>query len=176
MSNQSGDWGQEEELEIVSKTTIKREMKALQEIGETLVALSPKDLAKIPIESEQLVDAICLARNINAHGGKKRQLQYIGKLMRNIDPEPITRALRLFRDGQKQAANQFHQLEEIRDQLITDGPNGIEAIVNLFPQTDRQHLRQLVLQAKREEKKQKPPAARRKIFKYLRELDSQSNN
>lgn len=175
MSEELDGWGNEEELEAASKTAIKREMLALQEIGETLVALSPRDFKKIPIESESLYDAITLAQNINAHSGKKRQLQYIGKLMRNIDPQPIIRALQLIQDGQKEVARQFHQLEEMRDNLITAGPKGIEIIVDLYPDADRRHLRQLVLQAKREEKQQKPPTASRKIFKYLRELENQAD-
>jgi len=168
------NWGNEEEPEIVSKTMIKREMHALQEIGETLVGLSPKDLKKIPIDNQELVDTISLARNVNAHGGKKRLLQYIGKLMRKIDSEPIIRALHDLQDGQKEATQHFHQLEHLRDNVVAEGPKGIERIIELYPYADRQHLRQLVLQAKREEKQQKPPAASRKIFKYIRELDEQA--
>lgn len=171
MSNKPEDWSSQEEPEIVSKTAIKREMHALQEIGETLVTLSPKDLKKIPIENQELVDTISLARNVTAHGGKKRLLQYIGKLMRKIDPEPIIGALRELQDGQKEATQHFHNLEQLRDELLAEGPKGIETIIALYPLADRQHLRQLVLQAKREEKNQKPPAASRKIFKYIRELD-----
>ncbi len=174
MSKGPEDWGREEEPEVISKTTIKREMHALQVIGETLVALSPKDLKKIPIENEELVETISLARNVTAHGGKKRLLQYIGKLMRKIDPEPIIRALRDLQDGQKEAAQHFHNLEILRDKLVAEGPGGIESIIELYPLADRQHLRQLVLQAKREEKQLKPPAASRKIFKYIRELDEQA--
>ena len=173
MSKEPGHSTQEVESEVISKTAMKREMHALQVIGETLVDLSPKDLKKIPIESEALMDSICLARNINAHGGKKRLLQYIGKLLRKIDTKPILLALREIKDGQKEIARHFQNLERLRDNLLIDGPGYIEDIIKLYPLADRQHLRQLVLQAKRENKQHKPPAASRKIFKYIRELDEE---
>ena len=68
-------------------------MLALQELGERLVGLPESELAKIPIDDERLRDAVTTARRITARGGLRRQLQFIGKLMRSVDPEPISRSL-----------------------------------------------------------------------------------
>jgi len=154
-----------------SKSAQKREMLALQKMGETLVTLSVNELKKIPIVDEKLADAIILARTITARSGKKRQLQYIGKLMRNVDHQSIAQALEAIIAGQKENAVNFQQLEKLRDKLVETGLQGIEAIIAIYANADRQHLRQLLLQVKRESKQHKPPAASRKIFKYLRELD-----
>ena len=79
----------------VSKSERKRQMHALQDLGERLVALPEADLATIPINDERLRDAVQTARRITARGGLKRQLQFIGKLMRSIDPSPLPMGSRL---------------------------------------------------------------------------------
>jgi ribosome-associated protein len=92
----------EEFYEGPSKSEVKRQMHALQALGERLVALPDTQLAKIPIADDALAEAIQLARRIKARSGLKRQLQYIGKLMRSVDADPIAEALDLL-DGQHQA-------------------------------------------------------------------------
>ena len=98
----------------------------------------------------------------------------IGKLMRNIDPAPIEAALdNLYRE-QRESADRFHRLEQLRDDVLSQGLKGIEQVIARWPQADRQHLRQLVLQHQREVARNKPPAASRKLFRYLRELEEAS--
>lgn len=153
-----------------SKTARKKEMTALQDIGQTIVGLSAGELSTIPLEDD-LADAITTARRIKSREGLRRQMQYIGRLMRQQDTSAIELALAQLETGRKELARQFHALEEWRDQLIDQGIGSIESVVERYPEADRQHLRQLILQAGKEAAQKKPPAAARKLFRYLRELD-----
>jgi ribosome-associated protein len=145
-------------------------MHHLQSVGESLLALNERQLAQIPIDDEQLLSAIRDCRKIRSNSARKRQLQFIGKLMRNIDAAPIEQALATLHDARSRDAAQFHQLEQLREDILSLGLEGIELAVNRYPAADRQHLRQLVLQHRREVERGKPPAARRKLFRYLRDL------
>ena len=143
-------------------------MTALQVLGTRLVNLTPSQLEQIPIEDSRLQDAVLQARKITQRGGLRRQLQYIGKLMRVIDPEPIETALAKL-DGVHQAERaQLHQLEQLRDALISQGDAALPATLAAFPHADRQQLRQLVRQSDVSGPRAKEQA--RKLFKYLREL------
>jgi ribosome-associated protein len=161
---------EEDEYSGPSKSALKRQMTALQKLGQQLVGLSEAELSRIPIESEQLLHAIDEARRIRSNSAKRRQMQYIGKVMRNIDAQPIEKALADMHQQRQYSAETFHQLEQFRDQLQAEGMAAIEAVMLRFPAADRQHLRQLVRSQQREAAAGKPPAANRKIFKYLREL------
>jgi len=154
----------------LSKSERKRRMLALQELGETLVQLSEPQLANIPIEDEMLLKALSECRNIRSNSARKRQLQYIGKLMRSVDVEPIRRALDSRHQAQRADTQAFHELEQMRDAILAAGDNGIELALQRWPAADRQHIRQLVRQHSREIQQGKPPAASRKLFRYLRNL------
>ena len=160
----------DEEIIYVSKSEMKRDMTRLQELGEALVKLTDGQLAKIPIDDDALAEAINTARRIKHREGLRRQMQYIGKLMRKIDTTEIADAYQKLLDGHKEESRRFHQLEQWRDQLIEKGPSAIEEVIEQFPDADRQHLRQLIVQAAKEKKNNKPPASARKLFRYLREL------
>ncbi len=163
----------EEELyEGPSKSEVKRQMTALQKIGEELVGLSEREFAKIPIESEDLQLAIEEAHRISSNNARKRHLQYIGKVMRNIDTAPIVAALDALHQQHAQKTAAFHELEALRDQLLADGDAALEPFIAKYPQADRQHMRQLIRQHQRELAAAKPAAASRKLFKYLRQLTS----
>lgn len=154
-----------------SKSELKRQMHALQALGERLVTLPEAQLAKIPIADESLAEAIQLARRIKARSGLKRQLQYIGKLMRSIDPEPIVEALAQL-DGQHQEdAARFHQLEQLRDRLLARGDDALGEVVARYPEVDRSHLRQLIRNYHRDQQSGREKGAARAIFRYLRSLD-----
>ena len=158
-----------------SKSERKRQMTALQELGTRLVDLSDTQLKKIPIEDSRLEEAIAEARRIKAWGGLRRQLQYIGKIMRQIDPAPIQQALDEL-DGQDQRANaRFHQIERLRDDLVTQGDRAIDTVLLEFPLADRQHLRQLIRQYAHDLKAKKASTVPKKLFRYLRELDDASS-
>jgi ribosome-associated protein len=152
-----------------SKSERKREMQALQELGEAIVGLSEGELASIPLEG-LLAEAIATARRITSHEGLRRQMQYIGKLMRESDTAAIEAAYQELQNGRQLLNQRFHLLEQLRDRLIEAGPNGMNEVLVDYPDADRQHLRQLIISAAKEKEQQKPPAAARKLFKYLREL------
>lgn len=155
-----------------SKSQLKREMASLQALGERLVAMQNGQLEQLPIP-EQLLDAVHLAQRIrNTREGYRRQLQYIGKLMRGLDTEELEQALHEL-DNHNDAQNAFfHQLEKRRDDILADGDEAIQSLVEEYPAADRQRLRQLYRQAQKQQAENKPPAAARELFKYLREICS----
>jgi ribosome-associated protein len=146
-----------------SKSQRKRDMTALQKMGETLVSLPAGQLAKIPLEAT-LRDAIMQARELTAHGAIRRQLQYIGKLMRFVDPEPIQAALDDLESKSKKSKAEFHLTERWRDRLIAEDDPTIQSFIDQFPHAGRQHLRQLVRNAK------KRTTADTELFRYLRKV------
>ena len=152
-----------------SKSQRKRDMLALQKLGETLVNLSNAELAKIPLDST-LADAIAEARKITSHEGRRRQLQFIGKVMRHIDLTETQAALDklLFKDQQSKVL--FHQIERWRDRLIAEEDTTLHAFLEKFPNSDRQQLRQLVRKAKDEHKAEKNLGGEAKLFRFLREI------
>lgn len=157
-----------------SKSARKREMQSLQDLGEAIVELTDGELKTIPLD-DTLADAIAIARRIKDFTGKKRQLQFIGKLMRKLDTQAIQAAYHDLQNGQQVRNEHFHQLEKMRDQLLAEGVEAMPSVLSVFPQADRQHLRQLILAATKELSAGKPPAAARKLFKYLRELSEQQH-
>ena len=158
------------EEEAPSKSALKRRMLALQQLGEALVGLSEKQLENIRVEDERLLDAIREAKAMRSHSARRRHMQLIGKIMRDIDAEAIETALQAMDNQRKEDANSFHQLEQLRDEVMAAGVKGTELVVARWPQADRQQLRQLILQHQRESNNNKPPAASRKLFRLLREL------
>lgn len=166
--NKKAPWDEEEEIIWVSKSEMKRDMDALQKIGEELVELTPNALAKMPLDDE-MMDAIKDAQRFNKEA-RRRQLQYIGKQMRFIDIEPIQAALDKLRNKHSQHTVALKKLELKRDKLIENGDSMINAILVDHPYADRQHLRQLVRQATKEKSQEKPGKAYREIFQYLKSL------
>ena len=152
-----------------SKTQLKREAEAKQTLALQLVNLSDANLAKIPL-NEELAEGIATARRINRKkDGFRRQLQFLGKLMRNSDTQDIERALMSIANQHGQVNAHFHYLEKARDSIIEQGNDAIEAIIQKHPALERQKLRQLQRNAVKEKQLNKPPAAAREIFKYLKE-------
>lgn len=169
MTNDLFDLTPEEELPP-SRSQVKREVEALQALGERLVTLRKDQLDQMPI-SDTLRAAVDEAKRLSARSAIRRQMQYIGKLMRNEDGEAVQTAFDRF-DVTKEAHNKvFHKLEKWRDRLIGNEEGIMEVVLTEYPHTDIQHLRQLVRNAQKELSQNKPPATARKLFKYLRELE-----
>lgn len=161
---------QDEMTDEISKSEIKRQMHALQELGRRLCELRPDQQAKVPM-SEQLRRGLEESRRITSHIALKRHMQYLGKVLRSEDSDAIKHAVDLF-DTSTQAHNQrFHALENWRERLISGDNNTLQSFVESYPECDIQHLRQLIRNAQRERELGKPPAHARKLFRYLRELD-----
>jgi ribosome-associated protein len=149
-------------------------MHALQAIGEELVALEPKRVAELAAEGslpETLVEAIREARAITAWGARKRQLQYIGKLMREVDADPIRRRLDLLAHGRDADAARLHALEAWRDRLIAE-PATLDRLAGEFPHLDRPRFRALIQRARDERERGSAPRAFRELFRELKALDA----
>lgn len=153
-----------------SKSARKRQMLALQTVGESLLTLNDNQLSKIPIDDERLLSAIRECRQIRSNSARKRHLQLIGKIMRHIDPVPIEQALAALHSTQREHTAAFHQLEQLREDMLAAGVDGAELAMTRFPKADRQQLRQAILQHHREVQSHKPLSASRKLFRYLKEL------
>lgn len=165
----------EQDIEYVSKSQMKRDMLALQELGEKLVALSAEQLAQLDLPVS-LADALSQAQSIKKHGAKKRQLQFIGKLMRDVDAEEIQNQLDKITRQSAESVNQLHKIETWRERLINDGDAALTEFLKAYPTVDRQQLRTLVRSAIQEREKNKPPKFFRKIFQFIRlHVESQAN-
>ena len=152
----------------ISKTQIKREADALKLIGRDLVDLSKKQLAQIP-GSENLFHAISVAHKISGkHEALRRQIQYIGKVLRTEDTDAIRTAIDKLNNKHQQLTHATQNLELFRDQLIEEGDSKINELLEKFPQLDRQKLRQFVRQANKEKKLEKPAKAAKDLFAYLK--------
>lgn len=154
-----------------SKSALKREMTALQDMGAELVALSTDQLKKIDLPDD-LREAVRDAQRFTQHGARRRQLQYIGKLMRGLDPAPIQAALDEIKGLSAVATARMHALERLRTRFLED-EKVIGEIADAHPQADLQHLRQLRRNALKEQAQGKPPRAFRELFRTLRELYGQ---
>ena len=161
----------------VSKTRKKAEMHALQDMGEALVALDPGRLAELAADAPlppRLVEAIVEARSISAWGGRKRQLQYIGKLMRDVDPEPIRRRLDQWAHGHALDSARQHDLEQWRDRLVAE-PAALDLLAARWPRLDRPRFRALIAKAREERSRGQPPHAFRELYRELKTLDADAD-
>lgn len=163
------DWtDDEEEIIWVSKSEIKRDAEHLKKLGESLINLNPANLAKIPLD-DNVRDAIELAQKLKMEA-RRRQIQYIGKLLRNVDPEPIQEALDKVENRHNQQLALLHKLEQTRDQLVEQGDAVLNELIAEYPDLDRQHLRNLIRAAQKEKAANKPPKNYREIYQYLKSV------
>lgn len=159
----------DDEAEIVSKSQIKREMLALQELGGQLAELKDEHLAKLPL-GEKLLAAVRESRNIRQHIARKRHLKHIGKLLREEDAEAIRNGVEVLFQQDKAATARFHHMEQWRDRLLNGDNASLAEFFDAFPAADRQRIRQLVRNAQKEAAANKPPKSSRLLFKEIREL------
>ncbi len=158
------------EDEIPSKTRRKAQSHALQKLGAELVELSKERIATMKLP-ESLVEAIREAQRITAHEGRRRQMQYIGKLMRDIDPAPIQERLDAWRGQSKAEVARQHAMERQREKLIADDTALTEFALK-HPSVDLQALRNLIRNARKEAAEGRPPKAFREIFKVIRDAEA----
>ena len=152
-----------------SKSERKRQMHARQALGEELAALTNAELAEMPVPSE-LLEAIAIARRIKSREALRRQYQYIGKLMRKLETADLEDAMARRREHDHSLTRSFHELEAWRDRLISEGMPAIDEFKAAIPAADRQKLRQLSTNARKEMEQGQPPRSSRLLFRYLREL------
>ncbi|MDD2884259.1 MAG: ribosome biogenesis factor YjgA [Dechloromonas sp.] len=154
-----------------SKTKRKEAMHELRDLGAELVELSVGQLKRIDLP-ENLLTAVRDCQKITAHGARRRQMQYIGKLMRGVEEEPIRAGLALLRGESAAETARLHRLERFRTRLLEDEAVLTE-IGDTWPGIDLQHLRQLRRNALKEREGNKPPKNYRAIYQVLKELDDQ---
>lgn len=152
-----------------SKTKIKEAMHELQDLGAELVELSVGQLKRINLD-EDLLAAVRECQKITSHGARRRQIMYIGKMLRNIDEEPIRAGLALIRGDSAAENARLHRLERMRTRLLEDEAV-LSEIATAWPGVDLQHLRQLRRNALKEQEANKPPKNFRAIFQMLQDLD-----
>jgi ribosome-associated protein len=157
-----------------SKTKRKEAMHELRDLGAELVELSVGQLKRINLP-EALFDAVREAQKITAHGAHRRQLQYIGKIMRGVDDEPIREGLALLRGESVAETARLHRRERLRTRLLED-ESTLSDIAATWPGADLQHLRQLRRNALKEQEAGKPPKNFRAIFQVLKELEEGGNS
>ena len=155
-------------IEPISKTKLKAEADAQQAIGKKLITLSKEKLIKLDL-SESLFDAVIEAKRLTANGAIRRQLQYLGRLMRDVDSTRIEEQLQAWDGKNVQENARFHTMERWRTRLITE-PNALQEFLVQFPLADIQQFRTLIRNAQREELAQKAPKSSRELFKLIREL------
>ncbi|KTG25614.1 hypothetical protein AWR38_19645 [Idiomarina sp. WRN-38] len=158
----------DEQEERPSKSQLKREMHALQALGETLIAMKPAERARFPL-SDDMLRAIEETSRIRSHEGRRRHMQYVGKLIRKEDLTAIQGVFDDIEQEKEQRDHAFHRLEKWRDRLVGEGDDAVDLFMADYPNADRQALRQLVRNARKEREQGKPPTSSRKLFKHLRD-------
>ena len=157
-----------------SKSQLKRDAQALVELGEKLLKIPEQQLPQIDLP--EVVDAVLEAKKIRKGNARKRQMQFIGKLLRKSDTTALLQLINRFDASSVEHANQFHKLESWRERLITGDNSALDEIIAELPEVDIQHLRSLTRNASRERQQQEaadnpqPPVHFRKLFQYLKSL------
>jgi ribosome-associated protein len=165
----------EPEYDRPSKSQLKREMTALQKLGEDLIN-EPRDRVKRVPMPEDVRDAILECQQIKDHEGRRRQLQYVGKKMRTLDADEIAaiqRTIDSWRGLSKADTAAMHALERRREKLLTDD-GALTTLLAQHPELDAQQLRTLIRNARKEQAENKPPKAYREIFQILKQVQAKT--
>jgi ribosome-associated protein len=150
-----------------SKSARKREMIAFQDQANTLLGLPAGQLSRLPL-SDQLAEAVQLARTLKHNEARRRQLLYVGKLLRAENHQEIEQALQQTEDSNRFFRQRFQRIEKIRDELIASGDEAAQNLITDHPELDRQHLRQLIRLAQNEATTvDKTTTKKERLFKYL---------
>lgn len=155
---------------VVSKSQRRRDALEVRSLAARLIALGEAGLGRMPLEDD-LREAIGEARQIRSNVARKRQLQYVAKLLRRIDPEPILEAMDSTLDEARHLTARQHRAEAWRDALLERGDAALGELAAQRGDTDRQAIRQLLRNARSEAGKDRPPAAARALFRLLRGMD-----
>ena len=159
-----------EEYRGPSKSMLKRDAAAAQDLGTRLIALREADLIALNLP-ETLHDAILLAKRITSRGGLARQRQYIGKLMREVDPAPIEAALSVESRASAVDAEKHKRIEAWRERLLTEGPKALDDLLKWCPGADRKALQTLITKATSERVDSgSREGASRELFRSIRTL------
>jgi ribosome-associated protein len=158
--------------QLPSKSQLKRDAKALKSLASQLLAISDSKLKKVPLESD-LMESVLEARSMRSHGARKRQLQYVAKLLRRLDPVDIIAAIEGLNSENRALTARQHRSEAWREILLEQGDPALNALLQQRPDIDIQKVRQLIRNSRAENSKGKPPASARVLFRILRDLDTE---
>ncbi len=161
----------EQEYDRPSKSQLKREMTALQKLGEILVEAPRDRVKKVPMP-EDVLDAILACQQITSHEGRRRQMQYVGKKMRTLEEAEVAviqKTVDSWRGASKAETAALHAIERQREKLLADDA-ALTALRDRHPGIDLQQLRTLIRNARKEQAEHKPPKAYREIFQILKSL------
>ena len=156
--------------EFVSKTQVKKEMTDLQKVGMELVDLSVSQIEQLLL-SENLKAAILEAKRITSREAKRRQMQYVGRLMLDADAAPIRAQLEAITGSNAQATAAHRRLEAWREKLLADD-SALTDFAAAFPGSDLQALRTLIRNVRKEKTEGKPPRAYRDLFRLIKECSA----
>ena len=159
-----------DEEELVSRTQLKKEMHALQDLGERLMKLKPEIWQQFNF-SESMRDALNESKRIKNHNAIRRHIRRLGKLLKDEDTEQVTTLFERMDNEHLQDTRRFHRIERWRDRLLDEGDSALKELLDVCPNADRQHLRQLIRSGTKERLQGKSPASQRKLFQYLKGLD-----
>ncbi|NVD99055.1 ribosome biogenesis factor YjgA [Massilia sp. BJB1822] len=165
----------QEQYERPSKTELKRQSDALQDLGRELVE-QPRDRVKRVPMPDDVRDAILECQNIKNHEGRRRQMQFVGKKMRSLTEEEVAtiqRTIEGWKGASKADTAALHALERRREKLLADD-NALTTLLGEHAELDAQHLRTLIRNARKEQAENKPPKAYREIFQILKDLDAKA--
>ena len=158
----------ESEEQRLSKSARKRDAASLQELGVKLSALPDQEIKALDLPDNLFV-ALRDLRRLPSHGAQIRQRQYIGKLMRDIDPEPVLAKLAERKQRHDLEIRHFQQIERWRDRLLSE-PSGLDELLQEYPHADRAALAKLLEKAEKERREQRSPVGARELFAFLRQL------
>jgi len=168
-ANDIDDLSSEIDQELKSKTEIKKEMHQLQDFGQKLIEMSKHQRSRLPL-TEDLKDAMIVADKIrNKNEALRRHIRHIAKILVETDLDPIYQAIDVMANKHQQETAKFIRLENLRDELIEQGNDAIEALLVEFELMERQKLKQLVRHAAKEKKAEKLGKHYRNLFTYLKE-------
>ncbi|MCP4995123.1 MAG: DUF615 domain-containing protein [Gammaproteobacteria bacterium] len=170
MNDQTEDRPESEEEELESRSELKRQMKAMQNLAERLMKLKPQQRQDFNF-SPVMVAALEETSRIKSHNALRRHGRRVAKLLTNEDATQIQTLFERIDNEHLQDTRRFHRIERWRDRLVTEGDSVLGELLDACPGADRTHLRQLIRASRKEIEKGKPPASQRKIFKYLKTLD-----
>jgi ribosome-associated protein len=157
------------EIEYVSKTEMKREQKALQDLARELIAMSKSERSKLDI-SDEVKEAIALGDKLKKMPDPlRRHVQFMAKLLDDSDLDKLQSSLDLIRNKDQRELLQVQQFEQLREELISGDNQAVENLISQHPVLERQKLRQLIRQAAKEKKAEKPSKGYKSLYKYLRE-------
>lgn len=163
----------EQQYDRPSKSQLKREMTALQDLGAELVE-QPKDrVMRVPMP-EDVRDAILECQRIKDHEGRRRQMQFVGRKMRSLEDDEVAairKTLDAWKGASKAETAALHALEKQREKLLADD-GALTELLRQHPQAEVQHLRVLIRNARKEQAESKPPKAYRELFQELKRLQA----